>query len=152
VTEGFLRKETPLKRLLGWAGLAFVLHVLWEIGQLPFYQLPPDLGFRAYAVLHCTLGDVLISTLTFSGTAALMRSWDWPIRAPWRGGIPMVTAGVVYTGFSEWHNVYHMAHWTYAPAMPLVAGIGLTPLLQWLLVPSLMLAIVHRHWARQRHI
>lgn len=148
----FLLKVLPQSAsfAFNWAGLALVLHLLWEIGQLPFYQIPSDLGFRVYAVLHCTLGDVLISTITFSGTAALMRSWDWPIRAPWRGGIPMVTAGVVYTGFSEWHNVYHMAHWTYAPAMPLVAGIGLTPLLQWLLVPSLMLAIVHRRWARQR--
>ena len=136
------------KHLLSWAGLALVLHVLWEIGQLPFYQLPLDLRFRLYAVLHCTLGDVLIATLTFCGTAALMRSWNWPVRAPWRGGLLMVTAGIVYTGFSEWYNVYRIANWTYAPRMPLLAGMGLTPLLQWLLVPSLMLVIVHWRWAR----
>jgi hypothetical protein len=139
-----------MKHLLSWAGLALVLHLLWEIGQLPFYQLPPDLNFRLYAVLHCTLGDVLIATFTFCGTAALMRSWNWPVRAPWCGGLLMVTAGIIYTGFSEWYNVYRMANWTYASRMPLIAGMGLTPLLQWLLVPSLMLVIVHWRWARQR--
>jgi hypothetical protein len=145
-------RATAWKRLLHWAGLAFVLHLLWELGQLPFYQLPPDLGFRAYAALHCMLGDVLISTITFLGTTALMRSWDWPVQAPWRGGLLLVAAGLLYTGFSEWHHVYHMAHWTYAPIMPLIAGLGLTPLLQWLLIPSLMLSLVHRSWARQRHV
>lgn len=146
-----MHKGTPLKRLLHWAGLAFVLHLLWEIGQLSFYRLPPDTGFRVYAVLHCTLGDVLIATVTFAGTAALMRSWHWPIRAPWRGGVPMVTAGVLYTGFSEWHHVYRVAHWAYSPAMPLIAGVGLMPLLQWLMVPALMVFIFHKRWAGRRH-
>ena len=43
--------------------------------------------------------------------------------------------GVAYTAFSEWRNVYRLS--AYTDAMPLVLGIGLSPLMQWILVPLL---------------
>ena len=56
----------------------------------------------------------------------------------------MLAAGLGFTVFSEWYNVYVTGAWAYQPAMPLVAGIGLTPLLQWLVVPLSMLFIARR--------
>ena len=56
----------------------------------------------------------------------------------------MLAAGLGFTVFSEWYNVYILGAWAYQPAMPLVAGIGLTPLLQWVVVPTLMLFIARR--------
>lgn len=49
------------------------------------------------------------------------------------------------TGTLEWLNVYVWQRWAYSPDMPLVLGIGLTPLLQWLLVPVLTLWLTRRH-------
>ncbi len=56
----------------------------------------------------------------------------------------LVALGFGYTVFSEWYNVYRVGAWAYAESMPRILGIGLTPLLQWLVVPVAMLILV-RH-------
>ena len=135
-----------LKRLARWAALAFGLHLLWEIGHLRFYTLwsDPDRLKVAGYVLHCTLGDVLIATAAYGITALLFRRSDWPIEYPYLGGSLLLLLGLAYTGFSEWFNVYQLESWRYTSEMPLLAGIGLTPLLQWLILPPLMLLLIRR--------
>jgi hypothetical protein len=44
--------------------------------------------------------------------------------------------GVGYTTGSEYVNVFGRESWAYSRCMPTVAGIGLVPLLQWVVVPS----------------
>jgi hypothetical protein len=135
-----------LRRLALWAALAAALHALWEIAQLPLYALWSEADrtrIVAY-VAHCIAGDMLIATLTFLVVAAVLRRLDWPRARPWSGGGLLVMAGFAYTVFSEWYNVYRVGAWSYAPQMPLVAGIGLTPLLQWLIVPTVMVVVAHR--------
>jgi len=56
----------------------------------------------------------------------------------------LIVMGLGYTVFSEWYNVYRIGSWAYSDAMPLIFGIGLTPLLQWLVVPGVMLALIQR--------
>lgn len=128
-----------MKHPLRWALLAFVLNGFWEVAQLPLYTLwqDTDRGRVVSYVLHCIAGDVLIATVLFLLAAAMFRDFAWPVRRPWRGGLIVVAGGLVYTGFSEWYNVYQARAWAYAGSMPLVFGIGLTPLLQWLVVPVL---------------
>ncbi len=59
--------------------------------------------------------------------------------------------GLTYTAWSEWFNTSIRAAWTYSPAMPLVAGIGLSPLLQWLVLPLLLVWIMRRGRAGLPH-
>ena len=40
--------------------------------------------------------------------------------------------------WSEWYNVYRTGAWGYAPAMPTIYGIGLSPILQWLFIPPVL--------------
>jgi hypothetical protein len=141
-----------VKWMARWASLAFVFHLVWEFAHLPLYGLWSDDSRQrivAY-VFHCTGGDVLIATSVFLGTATVLKRLDWPLQTPWLGGLLMVTAGLAYTVFSEWHNVYQLGAWSYAAAMPLVGGIGLSPLLQWLVVPSL--TVMTMRWFSVRPI
>ncbi len=126
--------------------MAVGLHALWEIGHLPLYALwgDPDRWRVARYVLHCTLGDGMIAASTYLVTALALWRMDWPAVSPWRGALLVIAAGVGYTVFSEWINVYVIGGWAYTPAMPLVAGIGLTPLAQWIVVPALTLVILRR--------
>ena len=135
-----------MKCLAIWASLALFLNFLWEIAQLPLYTLwdDPDRARVAAYVLHCLLGDVLIAVSVYLLTAIVFHDLAWPVRRPWTAGGFMLAAGLGFTVFSEWYNVYVTGAWAYQPAMPLVAGIGLTPLLQWVVVPTLMLFIA-RH-------
>ncbi len=136
-----------LKRLLHWAVLALALHGLWETAQLPLYTLWEDTNRQRVLsyLFHCIAGDILIAVTLFLSVAALFRDYAWPVHRPWRGGLVMIAAGLTYTVFSEWHNVYQSRAWSYAATMPLVAGIGLAPLMQWLVVPILMI-VIFRRW------
>jgi len=74
----------------------------------------------------------------------MLRDVAWPARRPWSGGAIVVVVGLIYAGFSEWYNVYQVHAWSYAKSMPLVFGIGLTPLLQWIAVSTLMIGVIGR--------
>ena len=58
-----------------------------------------------------------------------------------------MAVGVGFTVVVEYVSVYHLARWSYAPAMPLVAGLGVVPLVQWIVLPLLTLWLTRRHLA-----
>ena len=133
-------------RLWQWALLALGLHLVWEIGQLPLYTVWQETSAwrMTLYVAHCTLGDGLVATLAYLAVALAWRQPDWPWQRPWTGGAMLVALGLGYTVFSEWYNVYRLASWGYEDAMPRILGIGLMPLLQWLIVPIVMLVLIRR--------
>ena len=123
-----------------------MLHGLWEAAQLPLYTQWEDTDRQRTLsyLFHCIAADVLIASTLFLLVAAVFRDSAWPAHRPWRGGLIMITAGLGYTVFSEWYNVYRLGAWSYASVMPLVFGIGLAPLAQWLAVPVLMTVLIRR--------
>jgi hypothetical protein len=125
-----------------WALLALLPSLAWEVAQLPLYTLVSDHepSEIVFAVVHCTVGDVLIATVAFLSTCGVLRRVDWPRCQAMTGLALVTTLSVAYTVWSEWHNVYQLGSWAYAAQMPLVYGIGLSPLLQWLVVPAVTLA------------
>lgn len=121
-----------------------LLNLGWEVAQLPLYTLwnEASAGNRAFAVAHCTVGDILIGSAALALALIAARS---PALARWRWRrivLSTVAIGVIYTVFSEWLNTA-LARWTYSALMPtLTAGgvtVGLAPLLQWTLIPPLAL-------------
>ena len=137
-----------IRNVAAWAGFAFALNLVWEIAQLPLYTIfstgtPQEIAF---ALAHCTAGDVLIAVASFVLGLLATRRPDWPMSRPLLGGTAAILSGLAYTVFSEWQNVYQTGSWAYAPAMPLLFGIGLAPLLQWIVIPALGIACM-----RNRH-
>ena len=107
----------------------------------------------AFALIHCTGGDILITTVTLAAATALARVFGW--RAfDWRMVFTAIALGAAYTVFSEWLNVEIRRSWSYAASMPVVPflGTGLTPLLQWLIVPGLALAVIGYRYRRAHRL
>ena len=134
-----------------YIGIAAIGHFLWEAAQLPLYTLwsagtPHEI---AVALFHCTGGDILITTAILAAAAALARPLHWPLFG-WRMALTAIVLGAAYTIFSEWLNVHIRRSWSYTAAMPVVPGlgIGLAPLLQWLVVPSLAFAMTAHRYRR----
>ena len=97
---------------------------------------------------------LLITTATFSAAAALARHFRWPAFG-WRMVFAAILLGAAYTILSEWLNVEIRRTWSYTAAMPVLPwlGTGLAPLLQWLIVPGLALAITgHRNRRTRRPV
>ena len=127
-----------LRRYFAFAAIA---HLVWEFAHLPLYTiwLTGTPGELVFAAVHCTGGDILITLSTIMLSLCVFGSADWP-RIRWHrvlGGA--VIFGVAYTIFSEWLNIVIRGAWAYRDIMPVVPVIdaGLTPLLQWIIVPTL---------------
>ena len=136
--------KSLLKPALGWVVLSLLLNLVWESAQLPLYTIwqTESAARIAYFTLHCTAGDGLISLTAFLLASLALGTPNWPYSKHWRGDAIATFFGVAYTVYSEWNNVYQVSAWTYSPAMPLVFGIGLSPLIQWLVIPSFSLFIM----------
>jgi hypothetical protein len=125
-------------------------HLVWEVVQLPLYTIwyEDTPGKIAFAAFHCASGDAMITVLSLVGALLLFGNRRWPEEHYIAVAAPAVIAGVAYTIFSEWHNTEVRGSWAYSSLMPTLPaiGTGLSPLLQWLVIP-----IVALWWARPRH-
>ncbi|MDA8257744.1 MAG: hypothetical protein M0Z99_19295 [Betaproteobacteria bacterium] len=123
-----------------WSALAFASNLLWEIAHVRLFTLWASAdGLRvAWALFHCTLSDVVIALAMFALAVVMLGDKDWPVSRPWAGGAIVVAGALAYTAWSEWYNVYRAGSWGYTVSMPLVLGIGLSPLLRWLVLPPAM--------------
>jgi hypothetical protein len=129
---------------------AGVAHLMWETLQLPLYTIWDQGTLRAqsFAVAHCTLGDLLIALSTLILALVVAGDEAWPRRHFWRVAGVALVLGVAYTVFSEWLNVVVRASWAYSERMPILRlpgfDIGVSPLLQWIVVPLAAFTIVRR--------
>jgi hypothetical protein len=123
-----------------WAALAFVLNLTWEIAHVRLYTIwaAGDGGSVTWALLHCSLGDVVIALAMFALAGIALRRADWPASRPWTGGAIVVIGAIAFTAWSEWYNVYRAGNWGYTASMPMIFGIGASPLLQWIVLPPAM--------------
>ena len=126
-----------------WSALAFILNLLWEIAQVRLYTIweEADRLIVAWALFHCSVGDAMIALALFALAGLVLRRVDWPGSHPWTGGVIVVIGALAYTAWSEWYNVYRAVNWGYTASMPLIFGIGLSPLLQWLILPPVMVGV-----------
>jgi hypothetical protein len=125
-----------LRRYFLFAALA---NLAWEVAHLPLYTLWWESGFgeNAFAVVHCTGGDLLIATASLTLALLFFAERDWPEGGFLKVATAAVICGVGYTVFSEWLNTEIRGSWTYTDRMPVVPilGTGLSPLAQWLVIP-----------------
>ncbi len=145
---GATAKSLPELQLLMHGG---PLALAWEFLQSPFYSDTFTAAWTTvvYNRLHCTGGDLLI---LLGGFWLVALGWgrEWMTAATQAPLRAFVGLSLAYTAFSEYYNVHLVQRWAYSSWMPTIAGIGLVPLLQWLVVPMLSVYLVRRCGQRQR--
>lgn len=109
------------------------------------------------AVLFCTratLGDVVIALSAYWVVAAYRRRRDWLYQPDGRSLLVFIAVGIVTTIALEWHATELQQRWQYADIMPTLSllGTGLAPLLQWLLLPPLIVWFARRHLLGERQL
>ena len=129
--------------------LAFFLHFFWEVVHTYFYTLKGSaFNTMLYGWLHCTWGDVMITIGSFWLVSLMSRTRRWFLRLNKVNFIGFIAVGVFYTSFSEWVNVHIFRSWGYSEAMPMIPWIkvGLTPVLQWMVIPLVVILLVRHHF------
>ena len=131
---------TPWLRL---ASVAFALHWVWEMLQMPAYagMSEQPLARSSVRCAVAALGDVVLSLML------AVPLWWWPRR----GAVWALVAGLG-VGAAVGIEVAALAvgRWSYTQAMPLLPGlrVGAWPVLQMALLPGLAACLAWR--ARSR--
>lgn len=136
-----------ISTLRRYALFTFSAHLTWEAAHVPLYTLWKEgsAGEIAFAVVHCTAGDLVIASACLVAALALVGDAAWPVRQSASVVTLATLLGIAYTVYSEKRNL-DSGSWRYLDSMPIVPllGVGLTPLLQWAVLPPVGLA-----WARR---
>ena len=109
------------------------LYTLWHTGTVQEI---------AQAVLHCTLGDLVIATAGLVVALILVGSPAWPDQRAGAVIASVVIGTTGYTIYSEYVNTIVRRSWVYTEWMPMLPrlGAGLSPLAQWSIIPAVALA------------
>ena len=141
------RISDPARPIIIYLATAIIGDLAWETSQLPLYTLwwSAAKGGNLWTVIHCTAGDALIAAAALGLALGVAWLGGWPIFG-FRMMATAILAGTAYTVFSEWRNVEILHRWAYTAKMPLlpILGTGLAPALQWLIVPSIAVAVASR--------
>ncbi len=137
------RRRDCIKVLMIYLVVSAGLHLVWELVQLPLYTIWRTGTAReiAFAVVHCTGGDLMIATLSLGGAILIVGHKNWTAAQQRQVFLATIIFGLAYTIFSEWLNTAVRQSWAYSDLMPRlpVLGTGMSPLLQWLFVPAVAL-------------
>ena len=127
---------------------SFLLNLAWEVWQVPFFRGMADqphwLGVKACT--QATFGDAGIALAAFWVAAFFARTRSW-IMQPGRSDIAIfIGVGLAATIILETLAIGVFKRWDYSDAMPRlpILGTGFLPLLQWLVLPPLVLWFVRR--------
>lgn len=116
-----------------------ISNLIWEIAQLPLYTIWTDgtPAEIAFAVVHCTAGDVLIAGIAILSALLILGTKQWPNERYWTVAIAATVTGIGITIYSEWLNTEVRGSWAYTDLMPTLPllGAGLSPVAQWIVLP-----------------
>ena len=123
-------------------------NLVWEFAHMPLYTLwrEGSVGEIVFAAVHCTGGDVLVALGALTLALVLAADRRWPAVGAGRIVALSLLFGLAYTLFSEWLNIEVREAWAYSELMPVVPflGAGLSPVLQWIVVPLTAFAFALR--------
>lgn len=131
------------------AVFAFLLNFAWEMLQIRFFHgMAEALHWDAVAVCtQATIGDAGIALAAFWVVAWFWgRGRSWPLR-PTAAQVAVFTVfGILVTIAFELLATQVWDRWSYSAAMPVIPllEVGLLPLLQWTILPPLVIWLVYR--------
>lgn len=128
---------------------SFLLHFVWEFLQVPMFDGMAEMSHweAVKLCLSATVGDVGFALTAFWAASLFARSRSWFESPQYLPFAVFIAVGVLLTVAFEYYYVNVSLRWTYSDAMPLVPpfGTGLSPLLQWLIVPIIVIWLARRH-------
>lgn len=126
---------------------AFLLNLPWEMWQIPLFKGTSSLAHWDGVAMctRATAGDAVIALCAF-WLVASVRTRGW-IRRPSAIALgAFVVIGLIATIALEYWATQIGGRWEYAEQMPRLPllGTGLAPLLQWVVIPPLVVWLVGR--------
>jgi len=126
---------------------AFLLNFVYEVWQSPYFEFynMPLLADKIEYITHCTVGDGVITIFSFWIVSVLRGSRYWLLNSTWKLTLLFTALGWIYTFISEIYRVQIAK--LYGVSVLVIPGVGISwlPLLQWIILPPLVLYMTKRH-------
>ena len=125
---------------------AFLLNFIYEVWESPyfvFYNMPTLLDKVKY-ITHCTVGDGILTLISGWVVSRSCHSRYWLLNPTWK--LIMFFTGLSWfmTFIIEIYNVRFAKFYGVSALIVPVVGISWLPLLQWIILPPLVLHLA-RH-------
>ncbi len=136
-----------MKYFITYTFFAFLIFGMWEWVQTPFFtDITDEINLIVWYRIHCTIGDIMIMGVSMLLWSLFKRSNTWFFAPKRKDYLGVTLLGTLYTAYSEILNVVIRKSWGYSELMPMIPGthIGIVPIIQWLILPSLILYICAR--------
>jgi hypothetical protein len=131
------------------AFFSFLLHFVWEFVHVPTYTGMAEAPHWEATMfcLSAAIGDVGIALTAFWIAALAAHERNWILKPTRLPTLTFLIVGIVLTVMFEYYFTEINPRWSYSDLMPIVPllGTGLAPLLQWLVIPPLVIWLARRH-------
>ena len=146
-TRGFWSRVADIAEL-NVVVFAVLLNFPWEFLQVPFYKGLASAPHweETKSCAQAALGDAGVTLVAYWLVAIAVRSRQWILASGLRTVMSFIGADVVLNFGIEKLATGRLERWAYADSMPIVPflGIGLLPLLQWVLLTLAVCWFVRR--------
>jgi hypothetical protein len=140
-----------MRRMLAFAFLVLALNFVWEMAQGGLYAGMGAMPFWSATALclRAAASDLAITAVAFAVAAAAGGGGDW-VSGPGRfSRVLFVAVGLAITIALE-KRALATGRWQYGERMPVVLGVGLLPIAQWIVLPIVEIAFLLRGKRRRR--
>jgi hypothetical protein len=122
--------------------VSFGLHLVWEFAHYRLYTGYENLT-PLPIYLWATIGDVLYTLAAFALASAFKRGLGWVREATVSDYLGLAALGFFLALYVE-YKAMALQRWVYLPEMPILPmfGVGLSPVLQMVILLPLSVAIV----------
>ena len=132
------------KQIILFLVLAFSLNLVWEVSHSYLYDwdespLKNNVQFYIPKILGATLGDLVILASIFLILSLIHQNLSWFNNLIPLDYIIITLLGLITAIIIEIRGVYLLNRWSYNELMPIIFGIGLTPLIQIVITTLLAL-------------
>lgn len=132
---------------------AFLINLLWEVSHSLLYNwnlfpLKNDIYFYVPRILRAALGDAITISIMFFINCIFRKGFYWINSIKGKDYLAFIFLGLIFAIGVEINAMMNNL-WSYNEYMPLVLGIGLTPLIQLALTGIVSLDLTNRFVGRK---
>ena len=126
--------------------VSVTVNFLWELVQAPLFAGMESVGAIGWHCFVASLGDGIILWIIYGLGWVAFGHWRWTFQPDSRRMAFMVSVSLVIAILIEWSALHWLRRWAYTEQMPRipVLDVGLTPILQMLILPPLIFLLTQK--------
>jgi hypothetical protein len=136
-------------------GVAFLLNLVWESLHAPLFVFKEQSSWSTLTacLLFCAGVDAVMMVSIYWVVALIRQDRCWFLRGRSVDRALFALAAFTLAFASEYAAVHYRNLWRYSERIPLIpfADIGLAPMLQWIILPTVIFAIAAKFFGNLRN-